>query len=469
MINYRLKNMAIGFILFLLMISHISLFAQVQKAKLFVSISPKTVIVGQAVNVKVSVVVPTWLLGAPDFPHIEIPGAISILPEERAENVTQTIDGETWSGISRTYLIYPQEEKEYKLPNANVEIIYSLGGIKKSPKTNVPLPQYKFNAVIPEEAKSMDYFLATSQLKVNQKIDRKLTELKVGDSFSRTITVDVKNTMAMFIPPIQFDSLEGLTIYHKPAEVKNKSANRIGFTGGYRIDKVSYFIQNPGDYELPEIEIKWWNLNRNRISISKIKAVKFHADSNKNYISEIAIPEDTLATTPVSNTESNYPSKYLVGVFLFLLVLFFIDRKYSISKNFFLRITRDIKKRKEAKENSEEAYYNKFKSACIGKDFSLVKVSFSNWLSRISENGENYSFKKLAEITNNVELNKYIEQLDEILFGKSSTDKSSKICDCKELLKVVSESRDKLLRIKKDSRKKDVIPSLNPRKQSVYK
>lgn len=465
MIYYRLKNMAIGFTLFLLMISNLSLIAQVQKPKLFVTTSPKTVIVGQAVNVKVSVVVPTWLLGAPEFPQLEIPGAITILPEERAENITQTIDGETWSGISRTYLIYPQEEKEYKLPKANVEVVYSLGGIEKSPQTSIPLPQYKFSAVIPEEAKSMDYFLATTQLKVSQKFDRKLSELKVGDSFSRTIKVEVKNTMAMFIPPIQFDSLNGMTIYHDPAEVKNKSANRVGFTGGYRVDKVSYFIQKPGDYELPEIEIKWWNLKRNRISTSKIKAVKFHADSNKNYISEIAIPVDSLSTTSVNITESNFPIKHLIGVLLFFLILFFIDRKYSISKNLLRRITRDIEKRKEAKENSEETFFNKFKSVCNGNDYSLVKFSFSNWLNRISENSNNFSVKALAEKTDNMKLIKYVEQLDEILFGKNSKEESKNKCDCKEFLKVVSESRNKYLRMKNESRKEDIIPSLNPSKQ----
>lgn len=465
MIYSRSKYIALGFSLFLLMISNFTIFAQVQKPKLFVSVSPKNVIVGQAVNVKVSVVVPTWLLGAPEFPQLDIPGAIAILPEERAENVTQTIDGETWSGISRTYLVYPQEEREYKLPKANVEIIYSLGGIEKSPKTNVQLPQYKFTAVIPEEAKSMDYFLATTQLIVNQKFDRKLTDLKVGDSFSRIITVEVKNTMAMFIPPIEFDSLDGITIYRDPAEVKNKSANRVGFTGGYRVDKVSYFIQKPGNYELPQIEIKWWNLSRNRINISKIKSVQFHADSNKNYISEIAIPEDTLSITSVNKTESNFPTKYLLWIFSVFLILSFINRKYSISKNLSHRISTNIQKRKEARENSEETYFNRFKSACNGSDYSLVKYSFSNWVKKIYKNGEIYNAKTLSETTDNMELLTYIEQLDEILFGKSSKEENKKICDCKQFLTVVSESRNKILRMKKESRKKDIILPLNPSKR----
>ena len=464
MIYSRSKNMVIVFFLFLLMIANYALFAQVQKPKLYVSISPKTVIVGQAVSVKVSVVVPTWLMGAPVFPHLEIPGAIAILPEERAENITQTIDGETWSGISRTYLIYPQEEKEYKLPNANVEMIYSLGGIEKSPKTNVPLPQYEFRAIIPDEAKNMDSFLATTQFKIRQKFDRKLSNLKMGDSFSRTITVEVKNTMAMFIPPIEFDSLDGITIYHEPAEVKNKSENRAGFTGGYRVDKVSYFIQKPGDYELPEIEIKWWDLSKNRISISKIKAVQFHADSNKFYLSEIAIPKDTLSTTSEKKTESNVPFKYLLGVFFVFLILTFIDRKYSISKILLNRIKANIEKRKKDKENSEATYFNKFKSACNDNDYSLVKISFSNWLNRISENGENYSAKILAESTDNRELLRFVVQLDEVLFGKNSKDGNRKTCNCREFLKVVTESRNIVLSMKKERKKKAIIPSLNPSK-----
>lgn len=462
MICYRSKNMVIGCILFLLIISHITLSAQVQKPKIFVTISPKTVIVGQAVNVKVSVVVPTWLLGAPEFPQLEIPGAIAILPEERAENITQTIEGETWSGIARTYLIYPQEEKEYKFPKANIQIVYSLGGINKSPKTNLQLPQYKFNAVIPEEAKSLDYFLATTQLKATQKFDRKLSDLKVGDSFSRTIRVDVKNTMAMFIPPIQFDSLNGIIIYHDPAEVKNKSENRYGFTGGYRIEKTIFFIQEAGDYELPEVEIKWWNLNKNRIIISKIKQVKFHADSNANYISEIAIPEDSTVVKTKSNESSKNSWKFPTILILLFLIIYTVEKKLLLIEKFRSKIVCWKKDRKEQKENSEKAYFKRFQSACDKDDLLMVKSTFTNWLRIISSSKKMISIKNMAELTNNSKLLNSVSDIDTILYGNSVNSELERKWNSKIFCKIVKKSRENFLKLEKNKNSIKIIPTLNP-------
>ena len=63
--------------------------------------------VGQPVRLTVDVLVTTWLTGAPEFPDLELPGAIVVLPEERALNLSEDFEGGRWFGLSRSYLIYP--------------------------------------------------------------------------------------------------------------------------------------------------------------------------------------------------------------------------------------------------------------------------------------------------------------------------------------------------------------------------
>lgn len=445
--------------MFLLSLIPLSLKGKTDKPKIFVDVSPQVVIVGQPVTVKVTVLVPTWLLGAPEFPNIDLPGAITILSNERAQNVSKDIGGSRWSGIARSYVIYPQEEKSYQLPKANVGVVYSVGGIEKSPKTNVTIPKVTFKAVIPTEARKLEYFIATVNLEIKQKFDKKLAHLKVGDSFKRTITITTKKSLAMFIPPLQIDSLEGIKIYFDEPIVTNKTENRVGFIAGERIEEVTYFIEKPGDYELPEIKIYWWNLNSKKIVTSKLKTIKFHADSNASYVSELAIIEDSTQTSIVEEKNVQKVDWEYIVILLIAFVLVIIFRK-QLKILVIDKPANWIEERKERALNSEKNYFNMIKKACSKNDLNEIKISFSNWLTRISDKENDLDVKQLSEITNNKELLQYSQQLDTILFGKNGYRND---WNCSKFLDLVKRSRREYLKVDAIRNKPDIIPPLNPK------
>lgn len=445
--------------IFSLSLLPLSLKGQIDKPKILVDISPKTVIVGQPVNVKVTVLVPTWLLGAPEFPNIDLPGAITILPNVRAENVSRDIGGSRWSGIARSYMIYPQEEKNYQFPKVDIGVVYSLGGIEKSPKTNVSIPQVRFNAVIPDEARRLEYFISTDELKIEQEFDKKLTDLKVGDSFKRTVTISTKNSLAMFIPPLQIDSLDGVKTYYDEPIVTNKKEDRVGFIGGERIEKITYFIEKPGDYELPAIEIYWWNLKSKRVVTSKLKTVKFYADSNASYISELAIKEDSTKTAIAKEKNVQKIDWKFITILLITFIFMLIFRR-ELKRSVIDKPLNWIEERKERAKNSEKSYFNKIKKACSNKNLKGIKVSFSNWLSRISENEKDLDIKQLSEMTDSKELLQYYQQLDAILFGKNNLKNN---WNCRKFLDLIKISRKEYLKINAIRNKPDTIPPLNPR------
>lgn len=446
----------IAIIVLLLITSSIN--AQVAKPIVRAKVLKSTVIVGEPVEIKVSVVVPTWLLGSPEFPTLEIPGAISTLPDVQAENVYETIDYERWSGIARTYLVYPQEAKSYTLPNASVGVTYSLGGIEKSPKTNVKIPQVKFKAVIPESARSLEYFISTTQLKIEQELDKKLTKIRVGDSFQREITISTKNSLAMFIPSLQIDEIDGLKIYFDEPIVENKKKERVGITGGERIEKITYFIEKPGDYQLPEIKIDWWNLKSKEVVSSTLKAIEFYADSNTNYISELSIQEDSTLTALVKEESKHNTWNYLLWTLIIALLLF-IEKRFRIIQSIVRKIKNWLRKREELKRESETEYFKRFREACDENNLAEIKTAFSNWLDRISIN-ENWSdVRELSEITNNTELLLNAQKLDEILFGKDGKEINWNKSD---FLQQVKASRKEFLKIKKMKAESRRIPPLNP-------
>lgn len=431
--------------------------SQVDKPMVFIELSDKSVTVGEALKLKVEVVVPTWLLGAPDFPQLNIEGAIAILSEERAQNVRKVINDETWSGISRVYLIYPQEPKNYSIVNEKIKVVYSLGGINKSPDTYATIPEIRFKTTIPDAARELEHFISTTRLKIKQTFDKSLKELRVGDSFKRTIRIDAANTMAMFIPPILLDTLRGLSIYANPPIVENNVSNREGFTGGYRVESVEYFIQDSGNFELPEIEIKWWNLRTRKISSSILPSIKFFADTVEVSKNELAIPTDS---TIVGNNDSKETNSLLsfpiVGILLVIIFLYFINAKYSIFKkiqDYFIR-------RKIERLNSENTYFKNFEVACNKGDLKNIVSTYNNWFRKLSISIIVDKHISLKEFEIGTEIYENYKLLNSILYGDNN--KVHRDFNSKEFYANVMKARKTVIDRVKQSGRVKTIPLLNP-------
>src|SRR5277367_2535109 len=126
------------------------------------------ILVGQPVRLTVSVFVPNYFTGSPEFPEFEIDNAIVVLPQDRPQNSNERLSGITYAAITETYTIYPQQPGEFHLPPAETAIPYA----SAPPKTTVAhltLPTPVFHADIPAAARDLDYFLPTALLTIQQK------------------------------------------------------------------------------------------------------------------------------------------------------------------------------------------------------------------------------------------------------------------------------------------------------------
>jgi hypothetical protein len=74
--------------------------------------------------------------------------------------------------------------------------------------------------------------------------------------------------------------------------VKNLDDGRGNFTGGQRIDTVTYRIDSEGHHSLPAIELKWWDASSQRTRTAQVPAVNFDAAANSAYRPVFSITED---------------------------------------------------------------------------------------------------------------------------------------------------------------------------------
>ncbi len=79
------------------------------------------VTVGQPLTVVVQVLVPSFFSGAPRFPNLDIPDAITVFTD-RGTNFTERIDRATWAGQDRRYTIYPMRAGSYEISDVPVEV-----------------------------------------------------------------------------------------------------------------------------------------------------------------------------------------------------------------------------------------------------------------------------------------------------------------------------------------------------------
>jgi hypothetical protein len=161
----------------------------------------------------------------------------------------------TYAGIRRFYIIYPEQQSEFHLPSVEITVAYA--AVPPATTTaSLHLPPLRFRAALPAAARDLAYVLPTSRLMIQQKWSGSLNHLRVSDSVTRTIVVTTDKMQGMLIPPVQLTAPDGVRVYSKRPNVEDEKSVSGVFTQGVRTERASYLFTKPGDYVLPEIEIK---------------------------------------------------------------------------------------------------------------------------------------------------------------------------------------------------------------------
>lgn len=231
------------------------------------------VVAGTQVKLVVDVLTTTYFTDAPDWPLFDIPGAIVTLPDEQAQNLTETIDGREWFGVSRTYRIAPQAGRAFDIPPVVIHVTPSGA---PAPVT-LTTPGLKFEATVPPGAQAMRAFFPTHGLHVSQTLDPAGGSLHVGDTVTRTITQRADGTESILIPPAPLGDVDGLQRYPQPASTQDDLGTGRSLVAGERRDSAMYVVNRSGRFELPAITVEWWNLRTQQIERVDVPALRISA------------------------------------------------------------------------------------------------------------------------------------------------------------------------------------------------
>lgn len=291
------------------------------------------VLVGGTVMFEVDVLVDTWFTSSPQLPKLEIPGAVVSVPDSQATHLTQQRDGKTFFGIRFTYRITPQQAQAFNIAPLDIQVEAGQG----SAPVTVQTQAQSFTATKPVGARNDEHALVAEDLHYKQEIVRSHDPLRVGDSVSRQLSVRAVGAQAMLIPAPQIDDVDGLKQYAQTPDIKGLDDGRGDISGGLRNDTLVYVVKKPGEYTLPALDLKWWDLN-GQPHTAKVPEVRFKAEAGSDYNAPFSIRDDLRQLGQNSQLHIARHWLLLVGLAVFVALAVVFGRPYwQRSKQQFLQ------------------------------------------------------------------------------------------------------------------------------------
>lgn len=235
--------------------------------------------VGQQVSIDVTILAPNFFMSAPAFPVLQVPGAVVTMPDERALNSTETIDGVAYAGIRKTYAFTAEQDGDFELPAATVRFTYA--GDDGAPRQgSVTLPPTRIRAGAGGTVKAgagAGPLLPVARLAVTQALDHAPDDgsvrLHAGDALVRTVTTFAPQTQAMMIHPPHATAPRGVRVFSADPRLSDHARGAPG-PGGTRVDTITYVFERTGTYSLPPVTVDWVDPATGKPAKSEAPAVK---------------------------------------------------------------------------------------------------------------------------------------------------------------------------------------------------
>jgi hypothetical protein len=410
----------------------------------------QNIMVGQPVKLIVSVFVPNYFTGSPDFPEFEMENAVVVMPQDRPENSNTQIGDVKYFGITQTYVIYPQQAGDFHLPSIKLSVPYA----KTPPKTTlgqVVVPTLSFHADIPAAARGLSYFLPTTQLTIAEKWSPSLKKVQAGDTIERTVTITANKMQAMLIPPLQLAAPDGIRIYSSEPVVRDQKTPRGDFVYGQRIETTKYHVEKPGAYTLPAIKLQWWNLNTHHLAMASLPPTSFQVVANPGLVAELPPPQRNEQTTQATKKKMIHwrriASLSLRGI-LCMAIIYFI---YLMVRSMWYRAIALWKNRQQ----SEAAYFHRLIHSAKKNDAPLSYAYLLQWLAHVYPDE---SFSNVVARHAHSDLQMQISELTDSLYAQAASEQWTG----RFLVKQLREFRGTIIVTKTRAQPRGSLVELNP-------
>lgn len=394
-----------------------------------VDLESDSAIPGQPISLRVTVLVPTYMPDPPEWPSFELPNLLVRLPERSTNPTSESIDGDTWSGISRHYRLSPMIPGQFTLPPQEILITYA------DPDGNAPIQatlkteQVSFSGTVPEGAEGLDPFLAAKDLDLKLDIEGDTEGLTPGASVKLTVEAKIEGTSPMFLPqllpPFQ---IEGVAIYRDEPSIA-ETGNR-GEISGTRRESATLIAEGGGSGQVPVITLDWYDLDGKSVETARTSPV------------DIAVIGPPAAT----QTEPRDWRAIAIAASVILLAAAAIT---FVGRAAFSLLTRRYNAARRARLASEGFAFRQVKNAVRHQDYHALHPALEAWRARLPASSDPLSDSDVQTA---------LTDLGRTRYGRASGDKRGEIAAWHALAAALP----KLRRSAESATTRQMLPPLNP-------
>jgi len=417
---------------------------------LSMTIDPKRVVVGQRTTLRIDVLAPNYTTSPPELPGFQVRNAVT--RQLQSVNLSEQRNGTSYAGVRFEFAIYPQEPGAFAVADQKVKVKYAA----EPPAVReelLSLPRVSFDAFIPDAAADLNPYLAASRLRIEQSVQRSSDRLKVGDSITRIVTIQVDETPAMLLPPVTFPDVDGLAVYPAQPALQDKTEGRTDALTATRTDSATYILQRPGDYALPAIDMRWWNAGEGRVETAHLDAVTIQVAANPAVQPGRASAQTTRFSW--AGIVDLIADHWLVG----LLATIVIAGLIRVAPGLARKIAAHRRRRRQAYLQSEAFAFSRFRHALRHSDAKAAYFALIDWLPHVGATTPDHTVKAFKAAAADPALDREIDAIATELF---SAQRGAGRWSRRQLLHRVSAARRRLRPRAEHSGKARLPQHLNP-------
>ena len=210
------------------------------------------------------------------------------------------IDGVRFGVYEMRYVIFPQRSGPLEIPD-----ILFRGEVTDGSSNFVfrNLNTQRVTAYIegmtidvkerPAAALNEANWLPATSVTLEESWDRDISDLQVGETITRTITMVAEGLDGAVLPPFSPDQIEGANLYPEPDEIERTFVE--GRIVGTRVETTSIVPTQAGIVDIPPLSVPWWDINSDEMRIDvKTTSGPFQVTTPNT----AAPPTPNTATTP---------------------------------------------------------------------------------------------------------------------------------------------------------------------------
>jgi hypothetical protein len=364
-----------------------------------------SIVPGQQVEVTVDVFAPNFFTSPPQFPLFDVPNALVTLPDERSQNLTETIDGVQYSGIRRNYAIVPEAAGTFTLPPATIGFDYSDDG--KVVRGTVQLPPTQFTAAFPIGSDGTALPFAARGVGMTQSFDRDPSRLKTGEALVRTVVVFAESTQAMMIPPLEIAQVPGLQVYSQSARLAD-SVGHDRAVGSSRTETITYVASAPGAFQIPPISLDWFDTDTKSMKTATLPAVSLTVEE---------APASTAGIAPQIQGDAPPPAlrRSMRAIAVAALSMVILGAVIIAACHLSPQIRRWLARRRQTRTNSEPVRFRRLLDAIKHETPQRIYACLNDWC-----RATGYPTAAAWVASGDTNLSSQVEQLDRLLYGSGS-------------------------------------------------